>query len=290
MKIGIVILNWNGLSDTIETLNSLQKITYQDYFVILVDNGSDNNEAGQLEQRFKDYIQVIKLPENLGFAGGCNIGAKTALKQGAEAILLLNNDVVLEPNFLDPLVEKLKESQVGIVSPKIYFEQDRNRVWFAGGGFHWWTGLVFHYGEEKPDAPKYSKTKKVQFITGCSMLIKEEVFDKIGYLDESYKFYWEDADFSLKSRQAGFDLVYVAESRIYHKVSRSLGKKSPERSYLATKNRLVFMRKNFSGIRLAIFVVIFLGYKIPLKVITLTLKGRYGNLKAFFRGVKEGLF
>ncbi|PIS42866.1 MAG: glycosyltransferase family 2 protein [Candidatus Kerfeldbacteria bacterium CG08_land_8_20_14_0_20_40_16] len=289
MRIGIIILNWNGLEDTKECLKSLRQITYSDYFIIVIDNGSDNNEAKQISIEFSQFAEVISLPKNLGYAKGNNLGIQQALKKNADAVLLLNNDVVVEKEFLNFLVQKLKIPPVGIVGPKILYYHKKNKIWFGGGGFHWWTGLVFHYGEGKPDSPKYSQNRKVTFITGCSMLIKRAVFDKIGYLDEEYQLYWEDADFCYRAVKKGFNLWYVPESRIWHKVSQSIGEDSPKRSYLTTKSRILFMQKHLSKLQWLIFAIFFIFYKIPLKVFHCFIKGKLQNLKAFFKGIKDGL-
>ncbi|PIY97332.1 MAG: glycosyltransferase family 2 protein [Candidatus Kerfeldbacteria bacterium CG_4_10_14_0_8_um_filter_42_10] len=289
MKVGIIILNWNGWKDTQECLKSLVQITYSDFFVTVIDNGSDNNEAQRIISEFGKFARVISLPKNLGYARGNNFGIQHSLKEGAEAVLLLNNDVVADKNFLNFLVNKLKEDRVGIVGPKILYYHEKNRIWYGGGTFHWWTGLAFHYGEGKLDSPAYNKTREVSFITGCSMLIKKEVFEKIGYLDEEYQLYWEDADFCYRTFKKCFSLWYVPESRIWHKVSRTIGEGSPKRSYLVTKSRILFMKKHLSKLQWLIFATLFTFYKIPLKIFHCLHKGRIENLKAFFIGIKDGL-
>ncbi|MBU0613462.1 glycosyltransferase family 2 protein [Patescibacteria group bacterium] len=290
MKIGIVVLNWNGLADTRECLESLKQINYDDFFVTVIDNGSDNYEAQKIKDDYGKFAEIISLPDNLGYAKGNNLGIQQALKQGADAVLLLNNDVTtVEKDFLGHLAKKLMVSGIGIVGPKILYYHKKDRVWFGGGDFHWWTGLVFHRGEGELDNPKYGNEKKATFITGCSMLVKREVFEKVGILDEEYPLYWEDADFCYRTIEKGFDLWYVPQSKIWHKVSQSVGEGSPKRTYFATRSRFIFMKKHLSKFQWIIFSIIFTFYKIPIKIFRSIINGNITNLNSFFKGIIDGL-
>jgi hypothetical protein len=289
MKIGIIILNWNGLADTRECLNSLLAVDYPDFFVLVIDNGSKNNEADAINSEYKEFVEVIKLKENTGYARGNNIGIRRALKRGADAVLLLNNDVIVDKDFLAPLVQKLETTNAGIVGPKILNYYHRNKIWYGGGGFHWWTGLAYHDGENQADSSKFNENKKVSFITGCSMLIKKEVIKKIGNLDEEFPLYWEDSDYCFRAVKNGFNLWYVPASRIMHKISQSTGAGTPNRTFQVTRSRFIFLKKHLSIFQWVVFAFVFVLYKIPLKILQSLINKDGGNLRAFFRGISAGI-
>lgn len=229
-KVSIIIVNWNGWQDTLECLDSLKKIIYQNYEVIVIDNGSENDSVSQL----KNYLaennppvgghnsRFIILDSNLGFAGGNNIGIKYALNSGADYVLLLNNDTIVAPDFLDELVRAGEiDARCGILGPKIYFESDKNRIWFGGGCFSWFGGgRHLEYGAIDKD-PADKKTKEVDYMTGCCFLIKRAAIENIGLLNEDFFLYYEDTEWSLKARKNGYKIIYVPSSHIWHKVSRS---------------------------------------------------------------------
>lgn len=245
-KVTVVILNWNGKKDTVECLESLKQITYPNYEILLVDNGSTDGST----EFFREYcpeIEVIESEKNLGFTGGCNIGIKKAISSSADYILLLNNDVAVEPDFLDELVSVAKKNEnVGILGTKINYYDASEQIWAAGGFINYWICLVAYHGMNEPNTEKYSYEKDVDFVSGCAMLIRAEVFQKTGLLDEKYFAYFEDVDICLMARKNGYGIRYVPSAKIYHKVSRtSGGALSPFSLYYNTRNKLLFLRKHF---------------------------------------------
>ncbi len=237
-KVAIVTLNWNGLSDTAELLTSLQAVTYPNFTTIVVDNGSDRDDAGELEQRFGGFIEVIRNPENYGFAKGNNIGISRALSQGADYVLLLNNDTVVKPDFLDRMVRTAQQHNVGIAGPKIlYYGTDE--ISSTGGRINWHTRYITsHVTDDTADASTQD------FLTGCCLLIRRDVFEKIGDIDGRFFLYYEDADFCLRTRAAGYSIVVDPSSAIWHKISRSVGHESAGYHYYTNRNKLLFCRKN----------------------------------------------
>ncbi len=249
-KVCIIILNWNGLEDTIECLESLKKITYPNYEVILVDNGSEGKDAEVLRERFSDYIHLIENDKNYGFAEGNNIAMRYALQNlSPDYILLLNNDTTVEPNFLTELV-KVAESdpRIGIVGPKTYYYDYDGRkdvIWFAGGKFSGRFGKTNHLGARRIDKGQFESIRKVDYITGCAFLVKNETLDKIGLLSEDYFLYLEDLDLCIRAQKEQYYCFYVPKAKIWHKVSQSSGGRIGRISlYYNTRNRALFMKKN----------------------------------------------
>ncbi len=219
----IVVVNWNGLEITLECLHSLSRISYKNVKTVVVDNGSSDASVRSIREQFPDVI-LLEMNTNLGFAGGTNAGIRYGLGQRADLFLLLNNDTTVDADFLSAMVERITSaSTIGMVAPKIYYHSDPGRIWFAGGTISMWTGTMKHTGIRESDAGQYNTATDIEYATGCCILTKREVVEKIGLLDESYSMYTEDADWSMRARRAGYTIVYEPEARVWHKLSVSAG-------------------------------------------------------------------
>jgi len=218
-KVFIIILHFGNPKNTEECLKSLGNLEYDNFETVVIDNVRDNR----------------------GFAGGNNSGIKQALEKGASYILLLNNDTIVEPNFLKKLVEAGEsDKKIGILGPAIY-EYGTNKIHFAGGKVNWLYTRGTHITELKI---KSQKSKVVDYITGACLLIKREVIEKIGLMDEEYFLYCEDVDWCLKARKAGYKCIVVSEAKIWHKVSSSAKAESFSYIYYHTRNGLLLAKKN----------------------------------------------
>ncbi len=219
----IIVLTWNGKNDTFECLQSLDEVTYPNFKVLVVDNASTDGTVNAIRTSFPG-IEVVVNQTNLRFAGGNNVGIRRALEHGAEYVMLLNNDTIVERDFLTPLVNAAEhDTRVGMVGPKIYFYVNRQQLWYAGGTIEWWKGWISHVGVREKDMGQYDTTCETDFITGCCVLVKREVIQKIGMLDEAYFLYGEDADWCIRTSQAGYKLLFVPSAKIWHKLSVSAG-------------------------------------------------------------------
>jgi glycosyltransferase involved in cell wall biosynthesis len=178
-RVSIIILNWNGLDDTIECLESLKRISYPNYEVILIDNGSEKNDAEILRQRFGDYAHVIHNEKNLGFAQGNNVGIKHVLKNSKpDFILLLNNDTVVDTEFLGALVAAgERDPKTGILGPKLLCYAQPTRFQAAGGIINWRSGLTSPIGGGETDKGQFNRLREVDWVPGCALLIKREVIE-----------------------------------------------------------------------------------------------------------------
>lgn len=243
-SIFVIILNWKGWQDTIECLESLLRNDYKNFRVVVIDNHSEDESYEKLLEwcRDRDRFSVFQTKANLGFAGGNNVGIKYALENNAEYILLLNNDTVVTDNFLSSLIKTAKEEDPGIMGCKILHHSD-DRIWYLGGKMSWLRGGAYHPGKGRMDRKIAKNPFEVDFITGCMMLIKREVFGKIGLLDESYFLYNEDADYCLRASRARIRMVVDPLTIIYHKERSTDGGWKPYHIYYLIRNKLIFMKR-----------------------------------------------
>lgn len=218
-KVCIIILNWNGFDDTVECLESLKETTYPNYEVIVVDNASTGDDVKILQEKFGDYIHIIRNDSNYGFAKGNNIGIRYALQRNAAYVLLLNNDTIVDAQFLHELVSVAEaDMSLGILCPMIYWYDQPDSVWF-GGGFkvRLYRGTCTESRKEGSDQPLI----RSEVATGAAMLIRRETIEKIGLLPEYYFFGVEDIDYSLGALKAGFGIAVATKSKVWHKGSRA---------------------------------------------------------------------
>jgi GT2 family glycosyltransferase len=245
----IIILNWNGIADTTACLNSLKKITYPNFRVIVVDNGSRDNEGARLKKLFGDSIEVVRNEDNLGYTGGNNVGIRRALDDGTDFVLLLNNDTTVEPDFLDRLVTAAeKHPTIGILGPKIYLDEGRRTLWSAGGWVDPITSFCHRNPQEEPYR-FYAELVRTGYVIGAAMLIRREVLRKVGLLDERFFAYEEDIEYCVRARRAGFDSVLVTTSVAYHTPGSSVKNRLPLQPYYQTRNSYLRMRAIFADNR-----------------------------------------
>ena len=222
-SVTVIVLNWNGKDLTIDCLESLQRVNYLNFNILVVDNGSTDGSVELLKEKFPE-VSILVLEKNLGYAAGNNRGFDSLKPDPPEFVIFLNNDTTVDENFIEPLVRQLltykKASQT---VPKIYYENDPKLIWYAGGIVNLWTGSIYHLGIRQYDGPAYSKTHKTKYATGCCFCMRYEEFKEFGGFDETFPMYSEDVDLSLWIRAAGKQVWFVPDSKIWHKVSASLG-------------------------------------------------------------------
>jgi len=245
MRIFIIIVNWNGKDDTVLCLRSLQSAGIALSNIILTDNGSTDKSAETVTGLFPE-VHLVRNKENLGYAGGNNSGIKYALAMGAEAVVLLNNDTEVDPGFLPPLLAAFYEGEtVGIAGSKIYFYDRTDLVWFGSPVLNTTTGRTYDTEYGRRDFSGRA-IREVPFISGCAFAVKRDVIDKIGLLDERFFCYAEELDWCQRARAAGFKVVLVPESRVYHKGAASTGSGNLGTTmYYRVRNHLLFVNKNF---------------------------------------------
>ena len=246
-KVVVVTINWNGYDDTLELIESLKKMSYNEFEIIVVDNNSSKADVVKLKSIVKNGIKVILLNNNLGFSGGNNVGIKSALEQNTDFILLLNNDTTVDKDTIEILLNKFETDEtLGIIAPQINYYDEPNKIWSAGGKISRLRASGFAVSNKIEDELK-KKDRYVDFVSGCCMLIKKEVFEKVGLFDENYFLYVEDTDLCYRTLNAGNKILVTNDTKIYHKVSQATKKSSEVLPlYYTTRNRLYFAKKNFN--------------------------------------------
>lgn len=248
--IGVVVLNYNGLHYTFECIESLFSANPFPQEIILIDNGSTDNSAREFTSRFENdqRITLLLFDKNLGYAGGMNQGIKYLFKnQKIKVILLLNNDTVVKSDFLAPLMVSLEDGcGYHLATPKILY-RDGVTIWSIGARV-FYPSLFSLHSKGKKDVPSLERPKEINFLTGCAMVIRKEVFEKIGLFDEKYFAYVEDVDFCKRALEAGFRFTYCHKSVIIHKEAGCLGDFSPAQVYLKVRNKAYFIKKNIAPI------------------------------------------
>ena len=288
-KIYIILLNWNNEEDTLECIESLEGINYDNYKIIVVDNGSEAESVLKIEKKYPE-LKIIKNKENFGFAGGNNIGIKYAMENGADYVLLLNNDTTVEKDFLEKLVEAGElNKENGLLGPKTNYHSEQNRIWFAGGKVSWLKNKGTHIGLDEIDSKQYDEIKEVDYLTGCCLLIKREIIEKIGVLEEDYFLYYEDTDFCLRAKNIGYKCLYIPEAKIYHKVSRSTKPGSSSYIYYHTRNGFVMAKRTGSFLNKIVLYIfcVYLFLKQIIKIIFIPQKRNWAF--AVLKGEKDFL-
>lgn len=276
--VDIIMLNLNQEQDLIESISSLRDMEYNNYRILLVDNGSTDNSGFHIKERFAN-IEFLRSEENIGFTGGCNLGIKHSLKSGlASYILLLNSDTKVEENLLGALLEVAqKDERIGVVGAVSYYYFMPDKVHSAGNKFIWPLGIQRRVSTIK------SEFEEVQSASGCCMLIKREAVEKIGLLDEKFFAYYEEADFCLRAKRNDFKVVVARDAKVWHKINKTLGSKTYQEYYIYTRNQPLFMLKNCPKIFLPnYFVVYFL--KVFVRIIYFSVTFRRAMSKAVLNG------
>lgn len=231
MSVFIVVLFWNQKEVTRACLRSLTRLTYP-CSIVCVDNNSTDGSLGDLSKEFPQFV-FLSNSDNIGFAAGNNTGVRYAIEHGADIVIFLNNDTEVDSHFVEPLVAALDDPKVGMVSSFITRFQDQSE-WFSGGRILWPFMRIDHVAGA------------TDFLSGCCVAVRCDVIGCVGFLDERFFLYGEDVDYSLRIRKAGFLLKVIPESKVAHKVSVTVGEKSPRSLYYTVRNNLILISKHVS--------------------------------------------
>ncbi len=269
----IVVLNWQGWRDTLTCLASLQKLRYPHYEVIAVDNGSEDDSVAQIRTAYP-HITVLETEYNRGFAGGNNVGIRHALSRGASYIWLLNNDTVVDPDSLEAMVAVAEaDAGVGAVGVVLYDMSNPEHIQVWGGGrVNMWLGRSRYCTTPAPP-------DRLDYVTGASLFVRREVFERVGLLDDGFFMYWEDTDFAFRLTRAGYRMAVAEQARVWHKESASTGKDSAALDVYFNSSAVRFF-KRYS--RLA-FVPIALG--VGGKILRRALQGDWERARAVWYGL-----
>jgi len=245
-KLAIVLINYLQDDLTIDCIKSIKKSDYKNIEIILINQLSTIDSETKFKSEFPE-LTFIPTQENIGYASACNLGIKKALERNTDYVCLLNNDTVVLPDTLTTLINGFGASNdIGIVGPKIFYFDKKDKIWFGGGKLSLNKGAkTIHLDMNKMENGSDNTVKEVDFITGCALMAKREVFEKIGFLDEKYFAYFEEVDFCYRVKKAGYKILYIPQSKLYHKVSSTTKKYfSSLINYYKFRNRLYFLKKH----------------------------------------------
>lgn len=238
--VGALIVTWNRRQDVLECIDSVKQSSYPRIAIYVVDNASTDGACEAIAARHPD-VNLKRSEDNLGFAGGNNLGLDWVLEDGVDAVLLLNDDLVVGEEAVDRLVERLDDPEVGALSPKVFVHSDPGRIWSAGGMIDSRGGAIQrHYGEL--DLGQADEPTEIDYAIGCAMLVKAEVVRRVGPMDPRYYMYYEECDWCRRMRQAGYRILYVPESHAWHKVGMN-GHIRNNAPYYFARNRLLYLRE-----------------------------------------------
>ncbi|HEY5745967.1 MAG TPA: glycosyltransferase family 2 protein [Chryseolinea sp.] len=280
--VSLISVNYNSLPDTILMLESVKKLSYPAVEMIVVDNASKQSPGPELTSRFP-WIKFIRSEKNLGFAGGNNLGIKAS--QG-DYIFLVNNDTIMFPDFLEPIVAFMESHpDAGMASPKVLYPDGKTLQYTGAIKISPYTGRGRRLGLLEQDQGQYDSNYKTDLGHGAALIVPRKIIDLVGPMPELYFLYYEEHDWCEMVKRAGFSMYYIGDSKILHTESVSTGNDSPLKVYYLTRNRLIFMRRNFSGLPLLSGMLFFFTFSVPWNILKYTAKGKMNLLKAFLRGV-----
>ena len=283
--LSIITINYNGLKDTCELIDTLP-LNDETIEVIVVDNASTQDEATELEKRYP-LIIVIRSDKNLGFAGGNNLGIQAA---HGKYLFFINNDAILpQPSALSLLITRLESSdQIGMVCPKIRFTWGKQPIQYAG-----YTPLSkitlrnksIGFGEQ--DNGQYDTPHPTPYAHGAAMMVKQEVIEKAGVMPECYFLYYEELDWSMMIRRAGYEIWYEPACTIFHKESQTTGQMSPLKTYYIIRNRLLFAQRNINGGEKYLTYIYIIGLVAVRDILKYLCKGQINMAKVVMKGIKD---
>ena len=247
MKVGIVTVTYNSREVLEDFLSAIEGQSFKDFVLYVIDSGSADETIPYLASRLPANAFLIENKSNVGFAAGTNQGIRAALQDGCSAVLVMNNDVVFGPELIGQLVHSITRNRCGMTTPMMYFHTPSNLIWAAGGYFKPLRGyLNCHRGMRQVDVGQYEMEIPVTFAPLCCVLIRREVFDRVGILDERFFTYAEDADFMFRCMKDNISLWYVPEAKLWHKVSSLTGELSDFMIRYSIRGRIYFLHKHLS--------------------------------------------
>jgi GT2 family glycosyltransferase len=285
-----VVLNFNGRAVLPDTLTSLTAMTYPNFRLMMVDNGSTDDSVAYVRENFPAVL-IIENGENLGVTGARNIAMRHAIEDGAAWVHHLDNDIRVDPGLLSALMDAAaSDARIGILGAKIYYHAKPDLLWYAGGNVNYWTGMVTHRGIRRRDDGRYDRFEDTDYVVGCSFLMSKKLLDAVGYFDPIFTpFYTEDSDMCARALRAGFRVVYVPGAKLWHRVSTSSGGViTPKRVMLKIEYNLIYFRRYARWYHWLTIPVCVGGLSVAYLAREIS-KGNVAALPALFRGFRKAL-
>ena len=286
--ISIITVNYNGLDLTVELLDSIRQLSYKNVEIFVVDNASKVNPQSFFNDQYPE-VKYIRSEKNLGFAGGNNLAVKEAK---GDFLFFINNDAEMTEGCLEKLVELFQSHpKLGIASPLLCYFNDNTKenpdlIQYAGSThLHPMTARNLTIGEKEINNGQYNKPRPTAYAHGAAMIVKREVIDNVGVMFEDFFLYYEELDWCERIRRAGYEIWVEPRAKIYHKESVTVGAMSPLKTYYLNRNRIYFVRRNFSGLNLLLFSLFLIFFTIPKNLGVLLLRGQFQHAKVFIKAI-----
>jgi len=281
--VGVVIVNWNLRDSLRETLLSFRQVEYPGLRIVVSDNASSDGSQEMVRREFPE-VRLLAHERGLGYARAASLALQSVVDE-TRYIFSTTNDVLVAPDLIRNLVEYAEaHPDAGVVGCKIYFHEPADRLWSAGGFF--FLGHPWHYGFMRRDGPRYNRIRECAFVTGCGFLLRSEALRKVGFFDERFVFYSEDADLCLRIREAGWRVVYLPTARMWHKTSTTLAKNRPVQLYYSTRNNLHLLERH-PTVGSPLVRAAYLGLVCPAKMALFLAMGRWQNARGIWRGIRD---
>ncbi len=287
-RVVAIVLNYNGRQLTLDTLASLQRMDYPNWELLVVDNGSTDGSYEAVAATFPDVRQV-RTEENLGAAGGLNLGIRAALERDCDYLLLLNNDIEVDPRLLTELVAVAEsDPTIGCVGPKAYYHDDPRRLWSAGGVIRFKESVTRERGMGRLDRGQFDRDQEVDYVNGCAMLVRRAAMEEVGPWDTIYHLAVEDADWCMRMKRLGYRCYYAHRARLWHRVSSTTGVYKPGKTFHTGRSTAIFVRRYARPLQWGTFLL-FLAAALPAAFLRELPRGNQGAVVAKLKGVLEGL-
>lgn len=287
-NLAIIIVSYNQVDDTIECIESLLQADANLSQIILVDNASIDQSVSSIREKFGGSLTIIALDKNKGYPYGLNQGIPVGLDKGADWFLLMNNDVIVEEDFLRAMhMATIDKPEADLIGPTILYYDHPETIWYIGYKIFPGTLIGYRSFRGRKFRAKIPKYLSIDVMHGCTMMVHRKVFQQIGLFDASNIIYGDDADFSLRAREAGFKMVAATHAKIWHKISLTMGKEKPNRRYLRVRNTIAFYRNNSNGLK-SIIMFIFTLLKSIVTIFKDLLSNKSHLIKPLFHAFLDG--
>ena len=291
-RVAALVINYNGREVTLEALPSLLALDYPACDVVVVDNGSTDGSREAVAAAFPEerypHLHQVRVEENRGPAAGAAAGMRWAMDRGYDYLLILNNDIEVAPDFVTELVRAAEsDPKIGIVGPKAFYYWERDTLWSTGGTLRFAEAVTRERGENEVDRGQYDRDGEVEYVNGCAMLVKREVVEAVGLWDPLYFLCFEDADFCVRAREAGYRCHYAHRAVLYHMVSSSTGGYTPGKTFHSARSTALFVRRH-GGLLQRLRALGMIALAVPAAFVRELFRGNQAAVLAKVRGYWDG--
>jgi len=285
-----VVLNWNNPTDTLECVKSLKRSTYSNFETLIVDNGSSDNSVARFREAFPE-VRILETGQNLGYAGGNNIGIEYALSRGAAYVFLLNNDVTVAPETLSRLVQEAEQHpEAAATGPLVFWRAEPTRIYAAYGRVDYSEAIVKLKGRNADSHRQFFDTMTVDWVLGCAILLRRDAVEDVGTFDEQFFAYHDEVDWCMRARKKGYTILLVPAARVWHVGQSSTGgeRYASAKRYFVGRNSVLFAKKHAAVRQWVKFVTLFF-LSLPLAFLRELPRGQARGVLLKLQGFWDGI-